>query len=82
MLSPVSDVPDAFEKKRVLKETALTESEMEIEPDADFCVVHKGPIRGIIYSCPKCGVKYCMKCAKMLKKRKEGCWSCEGKIEL
>jgi len=80
--SPIKDEPDAFEKKKIMKETAITESEMEIVPDQDFCVIHKGPIRGIIYSCPKCGVKYCMKCATTLKERKENCWSCEEKIDV
>ncbi len=79
---PEKEPLDAFEKKRIMKETAITESEMEIKPDQDFCIIHKGPIRGIIYSCPKCGVKYCMKCASTLKNRKEGCWSCEEKIDV
>ena len=63
-------------------ETQKTQEEMNIEKDIDVCIVHKGPIDGLIYSCPRCGVKYCTRCSNTLKKKKEGCWACGEPIKL
>lgn len=65
-----------------LKEIEETESQMGIEKPKIMCVVHKGPIIGPSYICPKCEAFYCMNCARVLKKRGEPCWSCKLKIHL
>ena len=64
------------------KEVEKTESEMEIEKKEVVCVVHRGPIVGNIYLCPKCMTYYCVKCAKALKEKDEACWSCGEDIDI
>lgn len=59
-----------------------TEKEVDVEETKTICVVHKGPIAGAIYLCPKCKVFYCTKCAEALKKNGEKCWSCKAEIEI
>ena len=41
------------------------------------CAVHRGVIKkgNQIYSCPSCGITYCMKCFNQVIK-KDGCWNC------
>ena len=70
------------EREKIKKERAQTEKEMEIREDVDICQVHKGPIEGVNYICPKCKTKYCLKCAQVLKQRNEGCWVCDTPIKL
>ncbi len=57
-------------------ELQRTESELEIFEDRDTCQIHKGFIEGVIFSCPKCKAKYCMKCASLIAKKEERCWLC------
>ncbi|MHA1821004.1 MAG: hypothetical protein ACTSU2_00015 [Promethearchaeota archaeon] len=38
--------------------------------ETDMCIIHKGPLEGDVYVCPKCGAKMCMSC--VLKRKKEG----------
>ena len=57
-----------------------TESELSISKDAPTCLIHRGPIKGIAYICPKCMATYCAKCARTLKEQGENCWSCEEEI--
>jgi len=64
------------------KEIAATEAEMGVEKQAFNCVVHKGPIEGDNYLCPKCQTFYCVKCAMTLKEKGEKCWSCDTEIKL
>jgi len=46
------------------------------------CVVHRGVIAkgNPIYSCPSCGITYCMKCFNQVIK-KDGCWNCRKGAE-
>jgi hypothetical protein len=62
------------------EELEKTESEMKIEKNDPICVVHKGKITGTIYLCPECNTSYCLKCAKTLKNKGEGCWNCGREI--
>ena len=64
-----------------LQELQKTEGEVAVEKKEYICVVHKGPIEGDIYLCPKCHTLYCVKCANTLKDRGEKCWSCETEIK-
>jgi hypothetical protein len=64
----------------ISQETQKTREEMLIEEKEDICPVHKGPIVGIMYACPKCKTKYCMKCARTLVQKAEGCWACNEPI--
>ena len=50
---------------------------MDIEKQEFICVVHKGPITGNIYVCPRCQTIYCQKCVSALKENNEKCWSCD-----
>jgi hypothetical protein len=63
-------------------ELDTTEKEVGVEEAKTMCIVHKGPISGAIYLCPKCKVFYCFKCAEALKKNGEKCWSCKAEIEV
>jgi hypothetical protein len=53
------------------------ESEVEIEEKDYICIVHRGPIEGTTYICPKCKTFYCIKCVKTLKESDERCWYCD-----
>lgn len=64
------------------KDLRKTESEVSIEKEKHFCAVHRGTIVGAVYICPKCETYYCMKCATVLKNKKEKCWACNSKIEI
>ncbi|MBN1803179.1 MAG: right-handed parallel beta-helix repeat-containing protein [Candidatus Lokiarchaeota archaeon] len=69
------------EKEKELLEN--TESELGIRREEFLCVIHKGPVEGAnIYMCPHCTAFYCKLCAKALKDRNEGCWSCGKPLEL
>ncbi len=59
-----------------------TEKEMQVEKKEHTCIVHKGPIKGAMYLCPKCETFYCMTCARTLKANGEKCWSCESEIDV
>jgi len=61
---------------------AATEAEMAIEKKKHICVVHKGPIKGMMYICPGCDTYYCTKCAQTLKAGGEKCWACEADLEI
>ncbi|MBN1803121.1 MAG: hypothetical protein JW891_16545 [Candidatus Lokiarchaeota archaeon] len=73
--------------KAPLKEPSLTEvktttKEVIVQERADICQVHRGPIKGLIFSCPKCSCKYCVECALNLEEKNEGCWSCNEPLEV
>jgi hypothetical protein len=55
---------------------AQMESEIQIEKSGPLCIVHKGPISGLSYTCTHCGVVYCLKCATALATSGEKCWNC------
>ncbi len=59
-----------------------TEEEVTTIKDQKICIVHKGPISGAIFLCPKCDTFYCMTCAQHLKKNGEKCWSCGAVIDV
>ncbi len=65
-----------------IAELKKTEEEVGVMEKEIICVVHKGPVIGASYICPKCKTNYCMKCAKAIKEKGENCWSCEREIEL
>ncbi len=64
------------------KELEQTASEIDIEEKEVICVVHKGPIVGALYLCPKCKTYYCVNCALAIKEKGEKCWACENEIDL
>ncbi|MEX2680903.1 MAG: DUF2341 domain-containing protein [Candidatus Sigynarchaeota archaeon] len=57
-------------------------SEVSIEVVTARCVVHKGQISGLSYTCKNCGTVYCMKCARHLVENSESCWICKEPISL
>nr|MDO8110468.1 NosD domain-containing protein [Candidatus Sigynarchaeota archaeon] len=63
-------------------EAAKTEKEITRYVDVPNCIVHKGPIAGANYLCPRCKTLYCINCAMVLKQRGEKCWSCGADIEI
>jgi len=54
----------------------LTEDDIRVSKEQHNCLVHKGPITGYSYICPKCGAFYCIKCAEAIKQIENACWSC------
>ena len=65
-----------------LEELHKTESEVRLEDDTVKCIVHKGPIDGAIYLCPRCRTYYCFNCAITIKKNGEKCWTCDSDINI
>ncbi len=57
-------------------------SEVTVERVESRCVVHKGPISELSYTCKQCGTVYCMKCAKQLSETSECCWTCKSPLSL
>jgi hypothetical protein len=43
----------------------------------NFCLFHKGEIKGDIYECPSCHTKYCWNCAKDAKQEGKKCVKCK-----
>src|SRR5271157_5063829 len=56
------------------------ESQVNVMPVMVKCVVHKGPITGLSYTCTECGAIYCIQCAMHLADSGEGCWSCHAPV--
>ncbi len=71
--------PEDIEKE---EEIEKTKEELTIQEKTILCQVHKGPIEGINYICPKCKATYCLKCATLLAEKKESCWVCEQSINI
>ncbi len=59
----------------------ITENDITISKEKHLCLVHKGPIEGYSYICPKCGAYYCAKCIEVLKKAENECWSCGTSLD-
>nr|MDO8084560.1 DUF2341 domain-containing protein [Candidatus Sigynarchaeum springense] len=57
-------------------------SEVNLERVVSHCVVHKGAVLGVGYSCKRCGTVYCVKCARHLVENGESCWTCKEPIAL
>ena len=51
-------------------------SEVKVEPTILKCIVHKGQITGLSYSCEHCGAVYCINCIRHLVASDEKCWNC------
>lgn len=64
-------------KAKALLELTEMESELTITKKLYSCIVHKGPIKGAAYICPRCSAFYCFKCANTLKQQGDTCWSCQ-----
>ncbi|MFX0174805.1 MAG: hypothetical protein ACFE85_01090 [Candidatus Hodarchaeota archaeon] len=43
----------------------------------NFCLFHKGTIKGEIYTCPRCKSNYCLECAKKAMNTGESCVKCK-----
>ena len=46
----------------------------------NFCLFHKGDIKGVVYSCASCKTKYCLKCAQKAKEEGKLCIKCKSLI--
>lgn len=53
---------------------------IEIKNMVNFCLFHKGPIKGEIYTCPNCKTNYCLKCAKEARNKGQYCVKCRQLI--
>ena len=51
-----------------------------IEITENFCLFHKGNIKGKIYTCPKCKTDYCLECAKKARNEGKYCVKCRQLI--
>ncbi|MFX0100451.1 MAG: hypothetical protein ACFFCS_12835 [Candidatus Hodarchaeota archaeon] len=65
-----------------LAELQETEKEVVTFEEKKICVVHKGPIAGAMYMCPKCETLYCMKCARSISTAGEQCWTCGDPLDV
>ncbi|MFX0023181.1 MAG: hypothetical protein ACFE9S_12715 [Candidatus Hermodarchaeota archaeon] len=43
----------------------------------NFCLIHKGDIKGDFYTCPNCRTNYCIECAEKAKKEGKLCIKCK-----
>ncbi|MBN2154029.1 MAG: PKD domain-containing protein, partial [Candidatus Lokiarchaeota archaeon] len=53
-------------------------SEVKVEKVMPKCLVHKGDISGLSYTCSECGAVYCLDCARHLMSNGETCWACKA----
>jgi len=65
-----------------LAELKATEEEVTTFKEKKICLVHKGPVSGNIYLCPKCDALYCINCARALRAAGEKCWQCGAEVEV
>jgi len=77
-----SEDEDSLKTVSDVEELKKTEQEVTTILNVELCIVHKGPIKGANYACPKCNTTYCLNCAATLANKGESCWSCGNKIEL
>jgi hypothetical protein len=54
----------------------ITEEDITISKERRLCLVHKGPIEGYSFICPKCDTFYCPTCLDAIVKIENICWSC------
>ena len=67
-------------QKRVENATQL-ESEVSLSKISPQCLIHKGDITGLSYTCKQCGSIYCLKCAKhIIEAGDDGCWNCHAAV--
>jgi hypothetical protein len=59
------------------KPVTITIEEIQLYREKGLCLVCKGKIEGINYTCPKCNALYCIKCLEVLKSLENECWVCE-----
>ena len=48
----------------------------------NFCLFHRGEIKGEYYQCKACKTKYCLECAKKAKAEGKKCIKCKQLIFL
>ena len=48
----------------------------------NFCLFHRGDIKGDIYQCKACKTNYCLECAKKAKTEGKKCVKCRQLIYL
>ena len=76
--------------KGVLKDTikvftkpaTITIEEVQLYREKGLCLVCKGKIEGLNYTCPKCNALYCLKCLDVLANSENECWVCETPLAI
>ena len=53
----------------------------ELYAKKKICIVHKGKIKGKVFFCSNCLVKYCERCFKKVVEVENKCWACEKEIK-
>ncbi|HME51099.1 MAG TPA: GTP-binding protein [Candidatus Lokiarchaeia archaeon] len=76
------EAPVAPKTNEDFAELQRTEQDVITVIDVKLCIVHKGPIEGANYACPRCNTTYCLHCAATLASNGEGCKSCGSEIEI
>ena len=59
----------------------LNEEDIGIFKQTYICLVHKGPVEGVIFLCPHCKSYYCLKCYEAITKVENECWSCNNPLD-
>ena len=59
------------------KPATITIEEIQRYREKGICLVCKGKIEGLNYTCPKCSALYCLKCYEVLANSENECWVCE-----
>lgn len=59
------------------KPATITIEEIQRYREKGICLVCKGKIEGLNYTCPMCNALYCLKCFEVLANSENECWVCE-----
>ena len=59
------------------KPATITIEEIQRYRERSLCLVCKGKVEGLNYTCPKCNALYCLKCFEVLTNSENECWVCE-----
>jgi len=72
----LTEFPDIPKIDFELGKTKITEGDISVSKEKHFCLVHRGPIKGLNFICPECGTYYCLNCLEAIKENENACWSC------
>lgn len=50
------------------------------EKKENYCLFHKGPLQGDLYTCITCKAEYCLECAKQARAEGKQCIRCKQLI--
>ena len=55
----------------------ISEEEISFHKEKKICLVCKGTLSRLMYTCPNCDAMYCINCSEALSNLENACWVCE-----